>query len=205
MSATIDPLHALTILAQGDEGPGRSYWFVALLIIFAIQHLAEKLKQRREAREELQRRRRASDADDTDWSEEEPDGYHDPAPTGETLAEFFRTLTQPQEQPPVVIPPPRQPKAVPVEPPRPPAPRKQRVTPTLTPAELRALEALKKGGKQSNLTHGRTRRQRMHSSTSHSALGRMLRNPAELRNAFILKEVLEPPIASREEGDPHRL
>jgi hypothetical protein len=206
MLAKIDQLFQLPFLAQGEEGPGRSYWFIALLIIFAIQHLAEKLKAKREANEELSRRARGSDSDDEEeWEDDEPGGYQAPVPTGETLAEFFRTLTQQQEQPPVTLPPPRTPPVAPVvESPPARVARKKPLPPSLSAAEQRALEVLKKSGKQSNLIHGRTRRQRMHSSSSHSALGRMLSTPSDLRNAFILKEVLDPPIASREDTDPHR-
>ena len=198
----IDQLPQLTFLAQGEEGPGRSYWFIALLIIFAIQHLAEKFKQKREAQDEVELQRRREEIDE-ELIDEEIGGYEDPNPSGETLADFFRGLTQPAQQappPPVPaqIPPPRQRASA-----APPKPAARKPSPTLSAEEQRALAALKKRGSHDNLIHGRTRRQRMHSSSSHTALGSMLGSPENLRNAFILKEILDPPVASREDSEPH--
>ncbi len=172
------------------------------MIIFAIQHLAEKFKQKREAQDEVELQRRRQEIDD-ELIDDETGGYQDPNPSGETLADFFRGLTQPAQQ----APPPPVPPQIPPPRPRasaaPPKPAARKPSPTLSAEEQRALAALKKGGLHDNLIHGRTRRQRMHSSTSHTALGAMLRSPESLRNAFILKEILDPPVASKEDSEPH--
>ncbi|MGI9241591.1 MAG: hypothetical protein ACR2RV_12385 [Verrucomicrobiales bacterium] len=203
MTHLTEQIAGLSLLAQETDDPGRSYWFVALMIIFAIQHLAERFKKKREAQDEEEFQRRAQEIDEEVF-EEEPDGYHDPAPSGETLADFFRSLTQPQPvdevpSPPVTLPPPRTAHATATKT----ASEARQARPTLTPEEQRALDKLKGNGPPDKLAHGRTRRQRMHSSSSHTALSQMLKNPESLRNAFILKEILEPPVASREESEPY--
>ena len=204
MTQLTEQMVDISILAQQGEDPGRSYWFIALLIIFAIQHLAEKFKKKREAQDEAEFQRRSQEFDQ-DVFEEEPDGYHDPAPSNETLADFFRSLTQPQPvdeppQAPVALPPRRQERASAAKP----TPASREPARSLTPEEQRALDKLKGGGSPDKLVRGRTRRQRMHASSSHTALGQMLKNPESLRNAFILKEILEPPVASREDSEPYQ-
>ena len=192
----LDPIHSLTdlaFLAQDVEGNGRALWFIAIVIILAIQHIAEKLKEKR-ANEINEQRGQFEEGqeEEFDW-EEEVEGYHEPKPANETLMEFFRSINQPQSDP---VPPPPPPVASP-----PPAARKTVAKPAgsgLSHEEQRALEALKERG---SLTQ--THRQRMHASAEHTALGKMLRSPDSLRNAFILKEILEPPLAAREDPNPH--
>jgi hypothetical protein len=175
MLAATDQIWEIAILAApDDDGGGKGYFFIIVFIVLAIQHIAEKLKAKRAA--EVAQKLETSDSEG--WEEE---GYQDPAPTSETLLDFFRSVHQPKPEPVVAPPPP---------PPAKPAPRATIVAPTVSPP-------------QDNLTHGRTHRQRLQSSTEHSTLGRMLRHPASLRNAFILKEVLDPPIAARENQSPH--
>ena len=183
----------LAILAQDPEGPtGRSYWFLALLLILAIQHIAERIKQKREAQEML---KRGEDPDevDFDWEEVEAEPGHaeQQSPAGETLLDFFRRVNQPQvevePEPVVPVPPP------PVE--EPPKPTRAQ----LSRAEQEALEALKR---REDGFQRKSRSQRP-TNAAHPAIVEMLRDPANLRNAFVLKEILEPPLAARDRQEPH--
>lgn len=176
------------------------YFWIAVLVIMGLQQLFEKLKELRANKESGGR------LDRDEWDEDDAEVYQQPKPAAETLADFFRTLTQAPDEVVTPPPPPPKPKVEVALAPQPPAPQTTAKTTTsppvkLTKAEQLALAAIKRG--ESNLNKGRTHKQRMHASVEHSALGRMLRDPASLRNAYILKEVLEPPIACRENEAPH--
>ena len=186
MLATTDQFWEMALLAApDDDGGGNGYFFIIVFIFLAIQHIAEKLKAKREA--EFAEQIETSDSEG--WEEEEKEGYHDPVPTSETLLDFFRSVQQPTPEPAVTPPAP-----APAPPPPP---------PVADPAPNVTVAAPTTAIRHDNITHGRTHRQRMHSSAEHNALGKMLRHPASLRNAFILKEILDPPIAARENSSPH--
>ena len=196
------------ILAQqeGDSSP-RAFWFLAIVLILAIQHFVEKAREKREA-QELERRRAQGEDDeeefDFDFELEDGDeadpGYLDPEPPRGKLAEFFRQVAEEQARrmaPAVPVPPVQEKPAPPKPQARPPvAEATKSQEQVLSKAEAEALERLKKGG-------GSQSKPRHRSSATPTALGQMLRDPASLRNAFILKEILEPPLATREEVLPH--
>jgi hypothetical protein len=204
--APADSWSELVLLAQDGEGFSRFYFFIAVVVIMAIKHVVEKIKAAGEERHSQTGQSRTFDEHEEEevYFEEEPQGYNDPNPRNDTLLEFFREASQGLI--PGQVPTPPTPAAVP-----PPSPRKVERPKTppktsavvLTSAERLALEKLKKS--TSNLHTGRSHRQRLHASAEHSELGRMLRDPASLRNAFILKEVLEPPLAAREEQAPYEI
>jgi hypothetical protein len=190
----------LTFLAAGEGEGGNGYFLLAILIISAIHWVSQRLKEKREA-DRLARS--APDVDDSDWESEddwEPVSTAPPRPANEELRRFFETLAGKPE--PVIPPPvPRRVQA-PAPPPVKPPPIPAGPPPSLlTREEQLALESIK--ARKSNLTQGRSHRQRVHASTEHTALAKMLRDPVGMRNAFILKEILEPPVAARDDQNPH--
>ena len=202
MLTLADSIDWIPILAQDGEFSPRAFWFLAIVLILAIQHFVEKAKERR-AEEEIQRRV----DDDDDYNDYELDdeevGYSEPESPKGRLAAFLKQVAEEQTRrmAPVVLPTPPQPDPEPQQRRLAPAPVKP-PEPILSLAEQEALEKIKKS-KSNHLSHGRSKSQRFHSSADHNALGKMLRDPMSLRNAFILKEVLEPPLAARDEPFPH--
>ena len=57
-------LNDFLVLAQDEPGSGRGYWFIALMLILAVQQFFEKIREKREAEQELQRA--ADDDEDGD-------------------------------------------------------------------------------------------------------------------------------------------
>lgn len=180
------------ILAAGEDGGPNLYFLLVIAVLAALNHIVEKIKQKRA--EESEPGRGGGDDEEAEAEAE---------PKSSPLLEFFRSLNDPRPEEPVFVPPP--PPPPPVAPPRPTAvprpPAASTTTSRLTRGENLALAKIKAG--KSNLSQGRTRKQRLHSSAEHSALGKMLRNPVSLRNAFILKEILDPPVSAREDPAPH--
>ena len=200
LTAVLQP-HEMFAQRDGGGSGFNLYFFLVILALIAVQHIAERIKAKRDA--EMQEEDPPDDAHVwEEWLEEEEAAQSAPTSPREALVDFFRSVTAPPPPPEIVVPPPPPPPSVDPEPAiaRVPDP----------PRQVRATSDIASSGTDIEPISSQTdrplgQRQRKHSSAEHTALGKMLRDPASLRNAFILKEILEPPLAAREEDFPHTI
>ena len=175
------------------------FWLLALMIIGAINYVANRLQEKRAAEEEekisreVERHNAEVERQQVQGPppapQSQPASQPPPPPSrthsaGDELRNFFQSLVAPVVETPPPPPPPRQS----------PPPAKEKPASSLSRAEQKALEAIKERGQGLPPT----RRERRQAGEAHSGLNKMLRDPASLRNAFVLKELLDPPIALRE-------